>query len=402
MGNNQPCAVCDVLLVVAIAAHCKRAYRLPFLSPVFFLALFPCSLLQVSEILAILESSKGYEAANTKLVCAGKILKPDLSLTQQDFKEGSFIVVMYKGAPKVRLRGGDDRRTQDRARLAADGTEDRWVRRLLTTSARLTRCPPAVHPLISSPLSPLQTVAPAASAAAPAPAAAAASAPAPAPAAAASASAPAPAAAFSTPARPVAPPAPPAPVAASPADANPFAGPEFEGNVSALVGMGFEEPLVRRALQAAFNNADRAADFLMSGNIPAVPVARAAAPAAPGAVSQRAAGAPAPAAGGALAILRQHPQFNQLKQLVQANPAVLPEIIAQIGASSPELLEAIQANREEFVAMMNEPIAEGTDDEEMEGEDDGERKRGEGGGREGWEGERARSSCFSSALSSVS
>jgi UV excision repair protein RAD23 len=59
--------------------------------------------------------------------------------------------------------------------------------------------------------------------------------------------------------------------------------------------------------------------------------ARAPAPAAGGAP-----GAAAPAGGaGALAALRQHPQFNQMRQLVQENPAALEPLLQQIGAQSP-------------------------------------------------------------------
>ena len=33
--------------------------------------------------------------------------------------------------------------------------------------------------------------------------------------------------------------------------------------------------------------------------------------------------------------LRQHPQFNTLKQLIQQNPAALPQVLALIGQQSP-------------------------------------------------------------------
>jgi UV excision repair protein RAD23 len=57
----------------------------------------------------------------------------------------------------------------------------------------------------------------------------------------------------------------------------------------------------------------------------------------PGAAVPPAGGA-APATGGtppALAALRQHPQFNQMRQLVQENPAALEPLLQQIGAQSP-------------------------------------------------------------------
>lgn len=54
---------------------------------------------------------------------------------------------------------------------------------------------------------------------------------------------------------------------------------------------------------------------------------------------------------------RSHPQFNTLKQLIQSNPAALPQVLQLIGQQSPALLEAIHSNEAEFLAMMNEPIS---------------------------------------------
>lgn len=46
-----------------------------------------------------------------------------------------------------------------------------------------------------------------------------------------------------------------------------------------------------------------------------------------------------------LDFLRQLPQFEQLRELVQSNPAILPQIIQQIAQSNPALMEAIQNNQ---------------------------------------------------------
>lgn len=66
------------------------------------------------------------------------------------------------------------------------------------------------------------------------------------------------------------------------------------------------------------------------------------------------------AAGGAAGLeqLRYHPQFNQLKRLVQENPAALGQVLEAIGQQNPELLRLIHANQGDFLAMMNEPIAD--------------------------------------------
>jgi UV excision repair protein RAD23 len=112
--------------------------------------------------------------------------------------------------------------------------------------------------------------------------------------------------------------------------------------------MGFPENEVRAALLAAMGNPDLAYEFLLTGipegaNIPVATI-----PAA------------APASGGAVSIesLRQHPQFNMLKQLVQQNPAALSQVLDLIGTQNPALLAAIHANNEAFIAMMNEPISD--------------------------------------------
>jgi UV excision repair protein RAD23 len=60
--------------------------------------------------------------------------------------------------------------------------------------------------------------------------------------------------------------------------------------------------------------------------------------------------------GGPLEALRQHPQFTDLKRLVQTNPNMLSAVLQQIGQQQPELLQAINMNQAEFLQMMNEPV----------------------------------------------
>lgn len=121
--------------------------------------------------------------------------------------------------------------------------------------------------------------------------------------------------------------------------------------LAALVGMGFPESESRAALNAAMGNADLAYEFLLTG-IPerarAPPVNRTLVPGSPAAAP----------AGGGIEQLRRHPQFNMLKQLVQQNPASLPQVLDLIGQQDPALLATIHANNEAFIAMMNEPIVE--------------------------------------------
>lgn len=55
---------------------------------------------------------------------------------------------------------------------------------------------------------------------------------------------------------------------------------------------------------------------------------------------------------------RRHPQFNDLKRLVQRDPAMLSNVLQMIGQQSPTLLARIHENQGEFIALMNEPVDE--------------------------------------------
>lgn len=86
--------------------------------------------------------------------------------------------------------------------------------------------------------------------------------------------------------------------------------------------------------------------------------------------------------GGALDQLRQHPEFNNLRTLLQQNPGALGQVLEAIGQQNPELLNLINANQDEFLELMNEPINDNDfeygddhdgndeyDDEDGEGDD---------------------------------
>ena len=126
--------------------------------------------------------------------------------------------------------------------------------------------------------------------------------------------------------------------------------------VSNLTAMGFPEAEVRHCLRAAHGNPDVAVEFLTNG-IPdgvtqaasMVDATNAATPASSSGTSQQ-----------PLQALRNHPQFNDLRRLVQSNPQMLQQVLAQIGQQQPELLREINANQALFLEMMNEPITEST------------------------------------------
>ena len=68
-------------------------------------------------------------------------------------------------------------------------------------------------------------------------------------------------------------------------------------------------------------------------------------------------------AGGAgnLDFLRDNPQFQQLRQIVQQQPQMLEPILQQVGAGNPELAQLIGQHQEQFLRL----LADDTVDEDM-------------------------------------
>ncbi|KAM9502250.1 UV excision repair protein RAD23 homolog B-like isoform 1-T1 [Salvelinus alpinus] len=172
-------------------------------------------------------------------------------------------------------------------------------------------------------------------------------------------------------------------------------GQAYENLVSEIMSMGYEREQVIAALRASYNNPDRAVEYLLMG-IPAEadllppeaflptvlanlnPTAPAPAP-APAPASDRAQPPPAattvsstqqpPSSGGLtggltgggtggenpLEFLRNQPQFQQMREVIQQNPALLPALLQQLGRDNPQLLQQITQHQERFVQMLNEP-----------------------------------------------
>lgn len=144
---------------------------------------------------------------------------------------------------------------------------------------------------------------------------------------------------------------------------------EDQALVDQLCAMGYPEDQVRAALRAAFNNADRAVQYLLEG----VPEGAGQAP-QPTTTTTAPSGGEQPT-GDVIAALRRMPQINQLRRLVQQNPSALPQTLQLLGRSNPQLLQWVTNHQQEFLQFMNEPIEEG----EEEGGEEGEGEAGEGG-----------------------
>jgi UV excision repair protein RAD23 len=120
--------------------------------------------------------------------------------------------------------------------------------------------------------------------------------------------------------------------------------------------MGFPEEEATTALRAAMGNADVAVEFLMNG----IPPHALAAAGMGGEQNTSLNESTDSTGGGASGIeqLRAHPQLNELRRVVQSNPAALSQVLEAIGQQNPQLLQLIHANQAEFLAMMNEPITD--------------------------------------------
>ena len=84
--------------------------------------------------------------------------------------------------------------------------------------------------------------------------------------------------------------------------------------------MGFPREQCVAALRAAFNNSERAVEYLLNG-IPA----------------GGAQGAPGGQGAQALQALSELPQFEMIRQAVQQDPNALPIILEQLATTSPEV-----------------------------------------------------------------
>ncbi|XP_027344629.1 ubiquitin receptor RAD23b-like isoform X3 [Abrus precatorius] len=170
------------------------------------------------------------------------------------------------------------------------------------------------------------------------------------------------------------------------AASNLVAGSNLEQTIQQIMDMGggnWDRDTVSRALRAAYNNPERAIDYLYSG-IPeaaevAVPV-----PHYPGSQTTETAGISAGAVPGApnssplnmfpqlklfqeaisgtgaglgsLDFLRNNPQFQALRSMVQSNPQILQPVLQELGKQNPGLLRLIQEHHAEFLQLINEPV----------------------------------------------
>ncbi|XP_053625834.1 UV excision repair protein RAD23 homolog A [Plodia interpunctella] len=117
--------------------------------------------------------------------------------------------------------------------------------------------------------------------------------------------------------------------------------PDFESTVQSIMDMGYNRQQVEQALRASFNNRERAVEYLITG--------------IPEELLQEQEGEEG-TDDDPLAFLRDQPQFQQMRAVIQQNPNLLNAVLQQIGQTNPALLQAISQHQQAFVRMLNEPI----------------------------------------------
>ncbi|XP_036096162.1 UV excision repair protein RAD23 homolog A isoform X4 [Molossus molossus] len=141
-------------------------------------------------------------------------------------------------------------------------------------------------------------------------------------------------------------------------------GSEYETMLTEIMSMGYERERVVAALRASYNNPHRAVEYLLTG-IPGSPEPE------QGSVQESQVSeqsATEPAGENPLEFLRDQPQFQNMRQVIQQNPALLPALLQQLGQENPQLLQQISRHQEQFIQMLNEPPGELADISDIEGE----------------------------------
>ncbi|KAK7325321.1 hypothetical protein VNO77_29483 [Canavalia gladiata] len=165
------------------------------------------------------------------------------------------------------------------------------------------------------------------------------------------------------------------------AASNLVAGGDVEQIIQQIMDMGggsWDRDTVSRALRAAYNNPERAVDYLYSGipeaaevAVPAVPYSNSQTTETGGVTAGAVPGVPnssplnmfpqetisgAGAGIGSLDFLRNNPQFQALRSMVQSNPQILQPVLQELGKQNPNLLRLIQEHHAEFLQLINEPV----------------------------------------------
>lgn len=166
-----------------------------------------------------------------------------------------------------------------------------------------------------------------------------------------------------------------APVTSGQATSSVVADPNFEQTIQHIMDIGggmWDKETVTRALRAAYNNPERAVDYLYSGipetaevafsdiHLPSVTAGASPASTSPNISpldmfpQENLSGATGGGLG-SLDFLRNNQQFQALRSMVQTNPHILEPMLQELGKQNPQILRQIQENHAEFLDLVNEP-----------------------------------------------
>ena len=121
-------------------------------------------------------------------------------------------------------------------------------------------------------------------------------------------------------------------------------GDSLQNTINSIVEMGFDRKDVEASMKAAYNNPDRAIEYLTNGipdNLSSVPRPAQSEEVNPNEDQFRQ--------------IMQDPNFMQLLSVIQQNPATLVPIMTQLQQSNPDIYNLISNNREAFMRMLQEP-----------------------------------------------
>ncbi|UJR13903.1 hypothetical protein I4U23_000909 [Adineta vaga] len=151
-----------------------------------------------------------------------------------------------------------------------------------------------------------------------------------------------------------------------------------------LTDMGFDRAQAELALRASFYHVERAAEYLITGNIPILNEGSTASQ--EGGSGQTPTGSESSTGGRRggdddLSELSQNPQFQALRQLIQQNPEQLQTLMQTLQATQPELYQLIEQRPQEFLELLNQ-----ADEGDDGGDDDDPLQGGVGAGGAGGHG----------------
>ena len=154
-----------------------------------------------------------------------------------------------------------------------------------------------------------------------------------------------------------------------------------ETAIQNIMDMGYPRDQVDRAMRAAYNNPDRAVEYLLTG-IPEAEESSQPVQQAPASEPEAAAPESNPTSSGDdedvnlfeaaaaatrgpsaqeeegeavdLGFLRDNAQFQQIRELVQQNPQMIEPILQQVIASNPQLAHVISQNPQAFIRLLRE------------------------------------------------